>query len=95
MVSRGKFSYLEDHVDAAGNVKSEWKDEHVGFVNMIATNVPKLGLAHPISQSELCLCVCVCVCVCMDMLCVCVCLSPIELILQVVLFCFVFFKALN
>jgi len=51
LVCHCKFSYplTPPTFNKEEDAKREWKVENIGVENLIATNVPKLGLDHPIS----------------------------------------------
>jgi diacylglycerol kinase family enzyme len=48
VVSKCQFAYLVPKED--GTEQTEWRVSNWGFINFIASNVPKLGVDHPISS---------------------------------------------
>lgn len=55
---RATISYPKEIKDeATGEVREEWVDETDGWTNVIATNVPKLGVDHPITPGKCLRCV--------------------------------------
>lgn len=52
IVCRGLLSYPVEGVGGDGQPLVAWTQEHIAAINLIASNVPKLGNDHPISDRE-------------------------------------------
>ena len=49
---RGLLSYPIRHEGGDGVPVEAWQQENVAVINLIASNVPKLGNDHPISDGQ-------------------------------------------
>ena len=50
VVCRGLLSYPTQEVGGDGQPVEIWRNKHIGCINMIASNVPMLGVDHPICK---------------------------------------------
>ena len=50
--NQATISFLTDKVDENGEAHEQWVTEDICLINMLVTNLPKLGLDHPIIKSE-------------------------------------------